>query len=114
MRGRVVDQQFDRVRQPRRFASGGNEYFLGTKIAENPELPSPERLVSENNCRFIAAHAARFTTSQQHCSERYHLPLVILSEVLQKQNEVDAITQPTKSARPGFPSLIFSPREKHH
>jgi hypothetical protein len=93
--------EFDTVRQPARLASRGNEHFFGTKIAENPELSSPERLVSKNDCRLIAAHAARFTTSQQHCSERYHLPLVILSEGLQKQNEVEE-------------SLTFSPREKHH
>jgi hypothetical protein len=100
-RWRFVENQFGICRQPGRFGSSGYENFLRAKIAENSELSSPERLVSKNNCRLIATHSSRFATSEQQCSERYHLPLVILSEVLQKQNEVEE-------------SLTFSRREKHH
>jgi hypothetical protein len=58
----------------------------------------PQGLPFEFDRRLVSPHPARFTTSKQHCSERSHLPLVILSEVLQKQNEVEE-------------SLIFFPRE---
>jgi hypothetical protein len=55
----------------------------------------------KKDCRLIATHAAGFAAGQEHCSKRDHLPLVILSEVLRKQNEVEE-------------SLTFSRREKHH
>ena len=62
------------------------------KTSEQLDLTLPKRLPPKINRGFVATHPARFAAREEDCSEchdvaSWHFFPVILSEVLQKQNE---------------------------